>query len=136
MPIYQIEAPDGNTLEFEGPEGASREDIIAYAQQMYKPEKPKAEEAPKTSAAKALLHGLERGALPTLAGFVTGAAGATAGTPLGLPGIIGGGLAAGFAGSAAVSEAQEAFLKAHPEVAKFLGLDEATAALEIGRAHV
>ena len=43
MPTYEVKAPDGNVLEFEGPEGASQEQLLAYAQKMYQP-KQKAED--------------------------------------------------------------------------------------------
>lgn len=42
MPITSVRAPDGNVVKVQHPEGASNEDIIAYAQQMYAP--PPAEE--------------------------------------------------------------------------------------------
>lgn len=38
MAIYEVEAPDGRILSIEGPDGASRDDVIAQAQQLYKPE--------------------------------------------------------------------------------------------------
>ena len=37
MPTYEVQAPDGNLLEFEGPEGASQDELLAYAQKMYQP---------------------------------------------------------------------------------------------------
>ena len=38
MASYQITAPDGHTLEINAPDGASQEDIMAYAQAQYKPQ--------------------------------------------------------------------------------------------------
>ncbi len=37
MPITQVQSPDGNMIKVEHPEGASQQEIIAYAQQNYKP---------------------------------------------------------------------------------------------------
>jgi hypothetical protein len=37
MPTYEVRAPDGNLLEFEGPEGATQDELLAYAQRMYQP---------------------------------------------------------------------------------------------------
>jgi len=37
MPTYEVKAPDGNVLEFEGPEGASQDELLAYAKRMYQP---------------------------------------------------------------------------------------------------
>ena len=85
---------------------------------------------PETSTMAALGHGVLRGALPAAAGIVSGGAGAVLGAPAGPAGVIAGGLGAGFAGSAAAAAAQEKFLEAHPELAKTLGLDAATAAKE------
>ena len=39
MPIYEVAAPDGKILEIEAPEGATNEQVAAYAQMMYRPEK-------------------------------------------------------------------------------------------------
>lgn len=38
MAQYTVQAPDGNTITLEGPEGASQADVIAKAQQLYKAE--------------------------------------------------------------------------------------------------
>jgi len=88
------------------------------------------EQEPETSTLAALGHGALRGALPAAAGIIGGAGGATVGAAAGPVGIIGGGLAGGFGASAAASAAQEEFLNAHPEFAKALGIDTATAAKE------
>ena len=88
----------------------------------------------ETSTLEALGHGVLRGALPAAAGIVSGGAGAVLGAPAGPAGAIAGGLGLGFAGSAAAAAAQEEFLKAHPELAKALGLDEESAAKE-AKAH-
>lgn len=37
MPKYRITGPDGGTYEVTAPEGATQEDVLAYAQQNYKP---------------------------------------------------------------------------------------------------
>ena len=41
MATYTVEAPDGKTITLEGPSGASQEDVIAQAQQLYKPQESK-----------------------------------------------------------------------------------------------
>ena len=38
MTVYTVQAPDGKTIKLEGPEGASKEEIISQAQALYKPE--------------------------------------------------------------------------------------------------
>ena len=43
MPLYEVTAPDGKILEVEGPEGATDEQIISYAQKMYRPKEIKAD---------------------------------------------------------------------------------------------
>jgi hypothetical protein len=43
MPLYEVTAPDGKILEVEGPEGATDEQIIFYAQKMYRPKEIKAD---------------------------------------------------------------------------------------------
>lgn len=40
MPKYRITAPDGNTYEITAPEGASEDEVLAYAQQNYQGAKP------------------------------------------------------------------------------------------------
>ena len=40
MPSYAISAPDGKQYKIEAPEGASKEDALAYFQQNYKPPEP------------------------------------------------------------------------------------------------
>lgn len=45
MPTYVITAPDGNEYEIDAPEGATEQDVLAYAQQNYQSAKPGA--APK-----------------------------------------------------------------------------------------
>ena len=35
MPVYRITSPDGNTYEVTAPEGATEQDVLAYAQQNY-----------------------------------------------------------------------------------------------------
>jgi len=37
MAQYTVQAPDGKTITLEGPDGASHEDVIAQAQQLYQP---------------------------------------------------------------------------------------------------
>ena len=37
MALYQVEAPDGELLKIEGPEGASEQEVIAQAQKLYTP---------------------------------------------------------------------------------------------------
>jgi hypothetical protein len=78
------------------------------------------------SALKVAAHGAMRGALPAVAGIVGGAAATPLGAPAGPVGMFGTGMAGGFAAASATAAAQEEFLKAHPELAKTLGLDEET----------
>lgn len=40
MAQYTVKAPDGKTITLEGPEGATQEQVIQIAQQLYKPEAP------------------------------------------------------------------------------------------------
>lgn len=40
MAQYTVKAPDGKTITLNGPDGASEADVIAIAQQLYKPEAP------------------------------------------------------------------------------------------------
>ena len=89
--------------------------------------KPK-EVEPETSTMGAMGRGVMRGALPSAAGIVTGGAGAVLGSGAGPVGTVLGGLGAGFAGSAAMSAAQEKFLEDNPDIAKTLGLDKETLA--------
>lgn len=89
--------------------------------------KPK-EVEPETSTMGAMGRGVMRGALPSAAGIVTGGAGAVLGSGVGPVGTVLGGLGAGFAGSAAISAAQEKFLEDNPDIAKTLGLDKETLA--------
>ena len=89
--------------------------------------KPK-EIEPETSTMGAIGRGVMRGALPSAAGIVAGGAGAVLGTGAGPVGTVVGGLGAGFAGSAAMSAAQEKFLEDNPDIAKTLGLDKETLA--------
>lgn len=51
MPIHQVRTPDGQIIKVEAPEGASEDEIIAYAQKNYKP--PVKAPAGKTPEARA-----------------------------------------------------------------------------------
>ena len=66
MPIYKVEAPDGKLLKIEGPEGASEQEILAIAAQLYQPEDIK----PDTGFTGAFAAGKERlkGDIALLAG--------------------------------------------------------------------
>ena len=66
MAIYKVEAPDGKLLKIEGPEGASEQDILAIAAQLYQPPEIK----PDTGFTGAFSAGKERlkGDIALLAG--------------------------------------------------------------------
>jgi hypothetical protein len=49
---YTVKAPDGKTITLQGPDGASQEDIISQAQQLYKPQAATPPAAPKPVAPK------------------------------------------------------------------------------------
>ena len=52
MAQYTIQAPDGKTITIEGPEGATEAEVIAKAQELYKPE---------YTTGEIISRGLERG---------------------------------------------------------------------------
>ena len=87
---------------------------------------------PQTSAVGAAKHGFVRSVLPTAAGLITGVGAGTLAGGATLNPVVGGavGIGAGMAASAGVEKAQDMFLKAHPHVAEFLGLNEEQAAAE------
>lgn len=60
MPKFEVTAPDGKTLEVEGPEGATQEQALAYAKSQYKP--------PETSGAMDFFKSIPRGAVQGLVG--------------------------------------------------------------------
>jgi hypothetical protein len=64
MPTYEVTSPDGRTFEVTAPEGASQADVLAYAQQNFKPAEPSAPTKPKTlmQSGRDLLAGGVRGA--------------------------------------------------------------------------
>lgn len=66
MPKYRITGPDGNTYEVTAPEGATEQDVLAYAQQNYKPSA-----APKTTPANDDIGKLERAQQRVYAGTNT-----------------------------------------------------------------
>jgi hypothetical protein len=70
MPIVKIQAPDGKVLTMEVPDGASQEDILAAATELYQP---------KYGVGETIARGLERGVTSTIrgAGQLLGAPSAT-----------------------------------------------------------
>ncbi len=61
MPTFVITAPDGKELEITAPEGATQEQVLAYAKANYKPsEAAKQEPAPQQKPAEAPVSTLER----------------------------------------------------------------------------
>ena len=62
MPIYKVSTPDGGIIKFEGPEGASEEDILGFAQQQYLENKrAQQEHLSKTGIMNALKSGFRSG---------------------------------------------------------------------------
>jgi len=59
MPVFTIQAPDGKTLTLEAPEGATQEQVIAAASQLYKPQ---------YGVGETVSRGLERGLTSTIRG--------------------------------------------------------------------
>jgi len=39
MAVYNVQAPDGKVLQIQGPEGATQEEVIAKAKELYTPGK-------------------------------------------------------------------------------------------------
>lgn len=66
MAQYTIQAPDGKTITIEGPEGASEAEVIAKAQELYKP---------TYTTGEIVTRGLERGITSSMRGLaqITGA---------------------------------------------------------------
>ena len=64
MPIYSVRGPDGRIHDFEGPEGASQEQVLAFAAQHFT-ELP-AKEEPKKGLGAAFERGLESYLSPSL----------------------------------------------------------------------
>ncbi len=59
MPIVKIQAPDGKVLTMEVPDGASQEDILAAATELYQPQ---------YGVGETIARGLERGVTSTIRG--------------------------------------------------------------------
>lgn len=59
MPVFTIQAPDGKTLTLEAPEGATQEQVIAAAVELYKPQ---------YGVGETIARGLERGITSTIRG--------------------------------------------------------------------
>jgi hypothetical protein len=62
MPIYKVEAPNGSILQLEGPEGASEQDIIQAATELYSGAPAQSTEQPSATAGpiEALIGGTKR----------------------------------------------------------------------------
>jgi hypothetical protein len=72
MPVFTIQAPDGKTLTIEAPEGATQEQVIAAAAELYKPQ---------YGVGETIARGLERGVTSS----IRGAAQLLGGTPSTIP---------------------------------------------------
>lgn len=59
MPVFTIQAPDGKTLTIEAPEGATQEQVISAAAELYKPQ---------YGVGETIARGLERGVTSTIRG--------------------------------------------------------------------
>ena len=66
MTQYTVQAPDGKTITLEGPEGASQANVIAQAQQLYKPSASSGQFA-ETGGGAAMGRPMNRGQLNVLA---------------------------------------------------------------------
>ena len=72
MPVFTIQAPDGKTLTLEAPEGATQEQVIAAASELYKPQ---------YGLGETIARGVERG----ITSSIRGAAQLLGGTPSNIP---------------------------------------------------
>lgn len=72
MPVFTIQAPDGKTLTIEAPEGATQEQVISAAAELYKPQ---------YGVGETIARGLERGVTSS----IRGAAQLLGGTPSTIP---------------------------------------------------
>jgi hypothetical protein len=134
VPVYRITAPDGNKFDVTAPEGATQEQVLAYAQENYK----EATSTEESGAGKVFGKRAALSALPGVGGLAGAEAGAVAGAALGSffpgPGTVAGGflgaLAGGVGGSMLTSKAQEKALDAMPETRAALGVDPETLAKE------
>ena len=54
MPTYEITAPDGKVLEITAPEGATQEEVLAYAQAQYKPQRSTAQQPDRIDPTKGM----------------------------------------------------------------------------------
>lgn len=71
MPITKVEAPDGSIIKVEHPEGASQEDILAFASANYRPASVQAApEAARGSLADPVAQGMTLGFSDELAGLL------------------------------------------------------------------
>jgi len=142
MATYRVKAPDGAFYRVTGPDGASDADVLnAVVQQNPQLANTTKAAQEKTSTGSALLHGAERGFLPSLAGLGGAAGGAALGAGLGafggpvapvtVPvGAVIGGLLGGIGAGYGTNVAQDYVLKQAPGFAKYIGQDEETRRLE------
>lgn len=151
MARYTVQAPDGSTIELEGPDGASQADVIAQAQRLYA-ERQQAQAAPQgrpiasfergpsaedLAAAKAAGQpettaagvggAITRGVAPAAVMAGAGALGAAA---LGVPAVTGAALGAGALGAAKLLGVDRPFVEKLNELMTRAGVAEPQTAIE------
>src|SRR5271163_3001531 len=69
MATYEVNGPNGQSYNVEGPEGASPEQVYSVLQQHLSSQAPASSSQETPGAVASTLHGVERGVLPTAGAF-------------------------------------------------------------------